>query len=264
MVADHGQRREPGGYNHCVTTDGLDEAVAALAPARRVAVLTGAGVSAESGVPTFRGIGGLWEGHRVEDVASPEAWRADPLMVWRFYELRRRKLTQVSPNPGHRVLARWQERFDGFVLVTQNVDGLHQDAGSREVIELHGNIWRVRCTGCGVERMERAPLESLPPRCPKCGAIERPAVVWFGECLPEEPFERATRAALDAEVLLVVGTSAQVYPAAGLVEMTAMSGGTVIEINPEPSALAHVASINLRGPSGEILPHLEERLGAAS
>lgn len=263
MVADHGHRREPGGYNRRVTTEGFDEAVAALASATRVAVLTGAGVSAESGVPTFRGIGGLWEGRRVEEVASPEAWRADPLTVWRFYEMRRRNLSEVSPNPGHHVLARWQERFESFVLVTQNVDGLHEAAGSRNVIELHGNIWRVRCTGCGAERMERGRLEVLPPRCPRCGAPERPAVVWFGECLPEEPFERATRAALDAETLLVVGTSAQVYPAAGLVEMTAMSGGTVIEINLEPSALAHVASITLRGLSGEILPRLEERLGTA-
>jgi NAD-dependent deacetylase len=131
------------------------------------------------------------------------------------------------------------------------------------VIELHGNIWRVRCTGCGAQRMERSPLDELPPRCPACGAAERPAVVWFGECLPEEPFEQATRAAMDAEVLLVIGTSAQVYPAAGLVEVAAMSGGTVIEINPEPSALAHAASIRLRGPSGEILPLLDERLGAA-
>ncbi|MEW6335856.1 MAG: NAD-dependent deacylase [Acidobacteriota bacterium] len=247
-----------------MTSDDLDGAVVALAAAVRVVALTGAGVSAESGVPTFRGTGGLWEGHRVEEIASPEAWRADPLVVWRFYETRRRKLATVSPNPGHLVLARWQERFEEFALVTQNVDGLHQAAGSRDVIELHGNIWRVRCTGCGAERMERRQLDEMPPRCPRCGAAERPAVVWFGECLPEEPFERATRAALDAELLLVVGTSAQVYPAAGLVEMTAVNGGTVIEVNPEPSALAHVASISLRGPSGEILPRLDERLGEAS
>lgn len=244
-----------------MVTDALRQAAALLGRARRVAVLTGAGVSAESGVPTFRGSGGLWEQRPIEEVASPQGFSADPERVWRFYEERRRNLTRVGPNPGHAVLARWQCRFEDYHLITQNVDGLHQTAGSRDVLELHGNIWRIRCVGCEDERDDRTvPFPALPPHCRLCGAMERPGVVWFGEFLPQDVLQAASRAAEEAEVLLVIGTSAVVYPAAGLVEVTAMHGGKVIEVNPDPSALAHVATVQLRGPSGDVLPRLDALL----
>lgn len=239
----------------------LERAVDILARARRVTVMTGAGVSAESGVPTFRGSGGLWEGRRAEDLATPEAFSRDPALVWRFYEERRRKLTTVKPNPAHRVLAAWQQQFAVYTLVTQNVDGLHAAAGSRQVLELHGNIWRVRCTGCGQEREDRTvPFPSLPPRCPACGGVERPAVVWFGEGVPVDVFEAAGAAAAEADTMVVVGTSAVVYPAAGLVTVAARAGAALIEVNPEPSAMAGHATVALRGPAGVVLPALEAQL----
>ncbi len=241
--------------------EALARAVEALRGATEVAVLTGAGVSAESGVPTFRGSGGLWRGRRAVDLATPEAFARDPTLVWQFYEERRRNLEPLAPNPAHRVLAAWQDRFPAYTLITQNVDGLHHAAGARGVLELHGNIWRVRCTACGLEREDRTvPFPALPPRCAACGGLERPCVVWFGENLPEDAFEAASRAAATADVLVVVGTSAVVYPAAGLVTMAAHCGATVIEVNPEPSALAGEATVLLRGPAGVVLPELDARL----
>jgi NAD-dependent deacetylase len=232
--------------------------------AQRVVAFTGAGVSAESGVPTFRGAGGLWEGHPVEELASPQGFYADPERVWGFYEERRHNLARVVPNPAHHVLARWQDRFDSYAVVTQNVDGLHQAAGTRDVLELHGSIWRVRCLGCGQEREERAvPLPRVPPLCSECGAMERPAVVWFGEFLPEGVMAAAFSVIEKCEVLVVVGTSAVVYPAAGFVEVAAGAGAVVIEVNPESSHLAHLADVALRGPAGEILPLVEARLERA-
>jgi len=240
----------------------VGEAVRLLHSAARVAVLTGAGVSAESGVPTFRGAGGLWEGRRVEELASPGAFAADPATVWRFYEGRRRALAGVGPNPAHVVLARWQDRFPTYTLVTQNVDGLHQAAGSRGVLELHGSIWRVRCTSCGREREERTvPLPELPPRCPACGSPERPGVVWFGEELPRDVVDAAVGSVEGCEVLVVVGTSAVVFPAAGLVDVAVTAGARVVEVNPEESAQAHLADVAVRGRAGEVLPLVDARLG---
>ena len=242
----------------------LEQAAQFLRAARCVVAMTGAGVSAESGVPTFRGSGGLWQGRRAEELATPTAFARDPELVWRFYEERRRNLTGVHPNPAHRVLAAWQDRFASYTLITQNVDGLHRAAGAREVLELHGNIWRVRCTACGLEREGRTvPFPALPPHCSRCGGVERPAVVWFGEALPEAVFFQAAEAVSRADVLLVVGTSAVVYPAAGLVEVAASHGASVIEVNPEPSALADRATLALRGPAGEVLPQLDACLQGA-
>jgi NAD-dependent deacetylase len=232
-----------------------------LRSAQRVVAFTGAGVSAESGVPTFRGAGGLWEGHPVEELASPRGFYADPVKVWRFYEERRRNLAQVRPNPAHRVLAGWQDRFPAYTIATQNVDGLHQAGGAREVLELHGSIWRVRCLGCGREREERTvPLSRVPPLCSECGAMERPGVVWFGEFLPEAAMAAAFAAIEKCEVLVVVGTSAVVYPAAGFVEVASSAGAKVIEVNPEASRMAHLADVALRGPAGELLPLVNRRL----
>lgn len=241
--------------------ESVAEAAEILRSAQRVVAFTGAGVSAESGVPTFRGAGGLWEGHPVEELASPRGFYADPVKVWRFYEERRRNLANVKPNPAHRVLAGWQERFPRYAVVTQNVDGLHQAAGARGVLELHGSIWRVRCLGCGREREERTvPLPRVPPLCSECGAMERPGVVWFGEFLPEAVMAAAFAAIEKCEVLVVVGTSAVVYPAAGFVEVAATAGAKVIEVNPEASSMAHFADVALRGPAGELLPLVDARL----
>jgi NAD-dependent deacetylase len=239
----------------------LERAAALLQRARRVVAFTGAGVSAESGVPTFRGAGGLWEGRPIEQVATPQGFAADPLLVWQFYEQRRCNLVRCRPNPAHEVLAAWQRRFASYTLVTQNVDDLHEEAGAQDVLHLHGSIWTVRCTACGRARHERtAPLPEVPPRCPECGAMERPGVVWFGEMLPEDVVRAASDAAARAEVMVVVGTSAVVYPAAGLVQIAASAGAAVIEVNPEASALARLADVELRGPAGELLPRLDALL----
>jgi len=248
-----------------VSDDAVAGAAAILRAATRVVALTGAGVSAESGVPTFRGAGGLWEGQPVEEVATPEAFAADPVRVWRFYEERRRNLLRVAPNPAHATLARWQERFGSFTLVTQNVDRLHQAAGSRGVLELHGSVWAIRCASCGQSRDARTvPLPALPPVCAACGGMERPGVVWFGEYLPTDVVFAAADAIRACDVLVVVGTSAVVYPAAGLVEVATSAGGKVIEVNPEASAKAHLAHVCVRGPAGEMLPRIDGLLGPAA
>ena len=242
----------------------LDRASELLRRARRVVAFTGAGVSAESGVPTFRGAGGLWEGRPVEELATPQGFAADPVRVWRFYEQRRCNLARCRPNAAHDVLARWQDRYAAYTLVTQNVDGLHEEAGARHVLHVHGSIWTVRCTRCGRERHEpAAPLPEVPPHCPACGAMERPGVVWFGEMLPEAVLDAASQAAARADAMVVVGTSAVVYPAAGLVQIAASAGAAVIEVNPEASALAHLADVELRGPAGELLPRLDALLAGA-
>jgi NAD-dependent deacetylase len=170
----------------------LDAAAEALARARRVVALTGSGISAESGIPTFRGENGLWRRYRAEDLATPEAFARDPVLVWEWYDWRRSLIAPAEPNAGHRVLARWETLFDSFAVITQNVDGLHGKAGSREVVELHGNIWKTRCTREGTVREAReTPLPHLPPVCPDCGALARPHIVWFGEALDRSVLERA-------------------------------------------------------------------------
>ncbi len=221
-----------------------------------MAVLTGAGISAESGVATFRGPGGLWKQFRPEDLATPEAFARDPRLVWEWYDWRRSRLATLSPNPGHYALAELERRKPGFTLITQNVDGLHDRAGSRKPLKIHGDIWNIRCTVCGLEiRDERAPLPELPPHC-GCGGLLRPAVVWFGEPLPMREWREAERAAGSVEVFLVVGTSAVVYPAAGLVWIAKSAGARVIEVNLEETGLSLEVDCSLRGRSGEILPEL--------
>jgi NAD-dependent deacetylase len=218
---------------------------------------TGAGISAESGVPTFRGPQGLWRSFSPEKLATPEAFAEDPRLVWEWYDWRRQIISQVKPNPGHRALAEIERRAPGrFTLVTQNVDGLHDRAGSRHPVKLHGDIWQLRCTGCAAEiRNEQAPLEPLPPRCP-CGALLRPAVVWFGEAIPEDAWEQAFEAATQAQVFLVIGTSVTVYPAAGLVAVARKSGARIAVLNPGPTPADELAEWVLRGPAGQILPRL--------
>lgn len=242
----------------------LARAAEALKWATRVAVLTGAGVSAESGVPTFRASDGLWEGHRIEDVATPSGFQRNPELVWRFYNGRRENVQRVNPNPGHYALAKLEERYgDGFTLATQNVDGLHQTAGNRNVLEVHGSLRRTRCLGC--ERVEDRGLEPLGDRpvCPHCGEFLRPAIVWFHEALPEDVWMQAMEAAQECDVLLVVGTSAVVYPAANMIPIAKRGkspGATVIECNLTRTTASEQADIGLYGPSGETLPELVKRL----
>jgi NAD-dependent deacetylase len=240
----------------------LDRAAEYLSSATRVAALTGAGISAESGLSTFRGAGGLWEGNRVQDVATPRAFRRDPELVWRFYNARRANRRTVRPNPGHIALAELEQLlgFERFTLITQNVDGLHQEAGSESVLEIHGSLMRVRCSKC--IRKENRGTDLLPdlPKCPDCGALLRPDIVWFEEALPEDVWAQADLAASLCQSFLVIGTSAVVYPAAGLIFRAREEGAKIIEINLTETEASHAADVGLYGPSGEILPRLLARL----
>ena len=246
----------------------LERAAAVLQNAKSVCVLTGAGVSAESGVPTFRASDGLWEGHRIEDVATPLGFQRDPQLVWNFYNARRSNVKTVQPNPGHFALVKLEERWKTrFTLVTQNVDGLHRVAGTKNLLEIHGSLYRTRCTACR-EVVDRGliPLAALP-EC-QCGGMLRPDIVWFHEALPDEVWEAAQLAASECDVLLVVGTSAVVHPAASLIPIAKRksswndirAGATVIEVNLTQTEASDFADIGLYGPSGVVLPRLVERL----
>ena len=227
-----------------------------LRDASSIAVLTGAGVSAESGVPTFRGNQGLWKNHRAEDLATPAAFARDPKLVWEWYDWRRSLIAQAKPNPGHYALAAAEARARKFTLITQNVDGLHEWAGSRNVLRLHGSIWLTRCVECGLEREDRrTPLPEIPPRC-ECDGMLRPGVVWFGETLPAKIWQEAEKAARSADLFLLIGTSAVVYPAAGLATIAKSSGARVVEINIAETGLSGGIDEFLEGPSGELLPQL--------
>ncbi len=222
--------------------------------ARRIAVLTGAGISAESGVPTFRDRDGLWTKLNPQELAFMEAFLKNPQHVWEWYQSRRKVMQEVKPNPAHYTLAAMEDFYPVFSIATQNIDGLHQRAGSRKVFELHGNIERNRCSVCG--RFVELPDETAePPRC-SCGGLIRPDVVWFGEMLPEEALDSAAQAARTAEVYFSIGTSAQVFPAAQLPYDAAEHGAFLVEINAEPTALTPYAHISLQGKAGEILPRL--------
>jgi NAD-dependent deacetylase len=219
-----------------------------------IVAFTGAGVSAESGLATFRGPDGMWEGRDPADLATPQAFRRDPLTVWRFYAWRRAQAGRAEPNAAHRALAALERARSDVAVVTQNVDGLHERAGSTHVIRLHGTLWRLRCTGEGREWDDaRADLGELPPRC-ACGALLRPAVVWFGEPLPGDAFAAAQRSMAGAAVVLVIGTSALVHPAAGLPLVARRAGACVVEINPEPTPLSGAVDERLAGPAATILP----------
>ncbi|HUU37530.1 MAG TPA: NAD-dependent deacylase [Candidatus Desulfaltia sp.] len=240
----------------------LTELGRVLRSGQRIAVLTGAGISAESGIPTFRDKDGLWKQFRAEELATPQAFYRDPGLVWEWYDWRRNIIASKKPHAGHRVLARWEGLFPFFVLITQNVDGLHRRAGSQNVLELHGNIWEVRCTKEGtVAENYESPLRSIPPLCPACGSIVRPNVVWFGEALPSETLEEAYAASASCDLMFVIGTSAFVQPAASLPLLAAQRGATVIEVNPEPTPLTSSADFVFQGKAGDVLPLIDERLG---
>jgi NAD-dependent deacetylase len=227
-----------------------------VAEARSVAVLTGAGVSAESGVPVFRGPEGLWRSFRPEDLATPEAFERDPRLVWEWYDWRRRKIAPARPNLAHYALVTLEKRAPELALVTQNVDGLHSAAGSRNLLEIHGSLWRTRCLSCREVRENRdVPLARIPPRCP-CEGLLRPDVVWFGEPLPYETLKRALRAVEACDLMLVVGTSGLVQPAASMGQAALQRGAAVIEVNLDPTPTSREVTHFLQGKAGEILPRL--------
>ncbi len=228
-----------------------------LRSSQRIMVLTGAGVSQESGLRTFRDPQtGLWAKHRPEDLASPEAFRRDPKLVWDWYAWRREALKGVRPNAGHYALVELEKRTPFFTLATQNVDGLHRMAGSLNLLELHGNIQRVRCAGCGRFAEDWPEPADEVPRCVVCGGMLRPDVVWFGEPLPRGELEQAVAAARSCELFFSIGTSAIVQPAASLAYAARNRGATLVEVNPDATALTPKVDYFLRGKSGEILPEL--------
>jgi NAD-dependent deacetylase len=251
-----------------MTPEGLASAAEALAGAGRVVVSTGAGMSRESGIPTFRDAQeGLWARFDPEELATEAGFRAAPSRVWSWYSYRRRLMSRCRPHPGHHALVQLEAMVREFALVTQNIDGLHQASGSSDVIELHGSIHRDRCLDCGRQAEPAArpgaaagaefeEAEEEPPRCEACGSYLRPDVVWFGEMLPRDATERAWDLASRCDVLLVVGTSGMVWPAAELPHLARRAGARVIEINPRPSEVTPVADIFLGGPAGEVLPRL--------
>ena len=257
----------------------LDALADRLRTASRVAILTGAGVSAASGVPTFRGAGGLWRRFRPEQLATAEAFERDPHLVWEWYAWRRETIADCQPNAAHEVLAWWSRAGEGKArtrkaggaiggsgawcrIVTQNVDDLHLRAGTRDLMRLHGSIWELACArGCGQRgwRDERIPLLPMPPRCPQCHGLARPAVVWFGESLATEDVNAAVRACA-CDVFLTVGTSAVVYPAAGLVHEARRRGAFTAEINLEPTAASAAVNLAVHAAAEEVLPRLDELL----
>ena len=237
----------------------IDEAVELLLPAKRVAVLTGAGVSKESGIPTFRDAQtGLWAQYDPQQLASPSGFRNNPQLVWQWYDGRRQKLSEVKPNPGHYALADLAKLVERLDVVTQNVDGLHQIAGSQDVIELHGNITTFRCFERLHEASDVAVGQTDPPKC-HCGSYLRPAVVWFGEALPENAFSAAVKSAQHCHVMFVVGTSGLVYPAASLPSVAREAGAKLIEINREPTPLTDMVDVFIEQESGKALPEILKR-----
>jgi len=238
---------------------GLEALGARIRDARTITIMTGAGVSAASGVPTFRGDGGLWRSFRAEDLATPEAFRRDPRLVWEWYDWRRSLIASCRPNPAHDVLAQWSRR-DGVTLITQNVDGLHEQAGSRDVIRFHGSIWQLRCAGgCGTASQpwddRQVPLPTLPPPCPRCGGHARPGVVWFGEAIDTDVLSRCLDATA-CDVFLSVGTSSVVHPAAGLIARAKAHGAYTVEINPELTDTASYLDLAVALPAEQALPAL--------
>ncbi|MBX5494050.1 MAG: NAD-dependent deacylase [Bryobacteraceae bacterium] len=235
----------------------MEKASQWLRSAKSLAVLTGAGISAESGIPTFRGAAGLWRNFRPEELATPEAFARNPILVWEWYEWRRELIAAAEPNPGHLALVELERRIPRFTLITQNVDGLHDRAGSRKILKLHGDIWTDRCTVCGSEvvRQPGEKASTQPPRC-ECGGIRRPGVVWFGEPLPADVWRKAEEAVQNADVMLVIGTSAVVYPAAGLAPLAVSRGAKVVEVNLEKTPFSSMVDCSIQGKAGEILPKL--------
>lgn len=234
----------------------LHEVRSRLARARSVTVLTGAGLSADSGVPTFRGTDGLWRNFRAEDLATPEAFQRDPRLVWEWYNWRRELIATAKPNAAHVAIADLERRIPRFWVITQNVDGLHRDAGSMKLSEIHGNIWKVRCTTCGLVEINRQVPIPIPPACSACGRLVRPHIVWFGEPLAPEDLATSHAALESCEVLLVVGTSGVVHPAASFARIAKKAGAFLVEINLDDTPNTDLADAVLRGRARDLVPLL--------
>jgi NAD-dependent deacetylase len=235
----------------------LQRVATALAQSTTTLVLSGAGVSSASGIPTFRGEEGLWRKYRVEDLATPKAFKSDPVLVWEWYQWRLQLVHDCAPNAAHEALSQMEERFESFWIVTQNVDGYHQQAGSQQVIELHGSIRRARCLACG-KRMTTPVGEGIP-YC-DCGGILRPDVVWFGETLPMGELQRAVDIARNCDLFITAGTSGLVEPAASLLSVAAVAGALIVEINPVRTAASHRVDVILEGDAERVLPAIIARL----
>jgi NAD-dependent deacetylase len=234
----------------------LDLLKGTIAAARAVTILTGAGISADSGVPTFRGADGLWRNYRAEDLATPAAFERNPRLVWEWYDWRRQQIITKQPNDAHYAVVELERRCAQFWLITQNVDGLHRVAGSRKLSEIHGNIWMVRCTECAqVEENREVPIEILPT-CKKCGGLLRPHIVWFGESLDQQDLTRCDGALRNCDVLLIIGTSGVVYPAAGFAARAKEAGAFVAELNVDDTPHTSVVDLSLRGRAKELMPLL--------
>jgi NAD-dependent deacetylase len=234
--------------------------IAAFEPSKKIVVLTGAGISAESGVPTFRGENGLWHRYRAEELATPAAFEANPKLVWEWYDWRRGIIGEAEPNPGHKAIAEMEQLFPHFALITQNVDGLHRRAGNSKIIEIHGNLWQLRCVRDNrVHEDFRVPLPAIPPLC-ECGALLRPHVVWFGEPLDQGDLAQAYALIKKCDILLMVGTSAVVQPVASFPLIATQAGAMVIEVNKDPTPLSSLADAAFQGKAGEILPALLEKV----
>lgn len=234
----------------------LHEARDRLTSAQMVTILTGAGISADSGIPTFRGNDGLWRNFRAEDLATPEAFERNPRLVWEWYDWRRQLIAGTSPNAAHYAIAAFESKVSRFSLITQNVDGLHGQAGSRHILELHGDIWKVRCTHCHLVTDNRDVPLPLLPSCHACGKLLRPHIIWFGEALDRQILEASFRAAESSDVLLIVGTSGVVYPAAMLMPAAKAAGAFVIEVNLDPTPYSSGADLSFHGRASEIVPLL--------
>lgn len=231
-----------------------------LRKADRVAVMTGAGISAESGVPTFRGADGLWRNHNVTELATPGAFSRDPELVWEFYNWRRELISRITCNPAHKALVELERIVPHFTLISQNVDGLHLLAGSKNLLEIHGNLWKVRCTRCRKITLDRSSNMGPLPKCEECGGLLRPDVVWFGESLDPDLLDRSIDASKDCQVMLVIGTSSVVQPAASLAFQAKNGGAILAEINLEETPHSHFMDYTLLGKAGEIVPKLVENL----
>lgn len=231
-----------------------EKVVERLAQAKSLLVITGAGISAESGIPTFRGADGLWKNYRAEELATLDAFERDPATVWQWYDWRRGIIGKAEPNLGHLAIKELEDMFENFLLITQNVDGLHGRTGIKNIVEIHGNLWRTRCTREGkISMLMDVPLKSIPPKC-DCGAVLRPDVVWFGESIPSYALELSFNVLEQCDALIVIGTSGVVYPVASFPQTVKDNGGYVVEVNVEPTPISSIANASLYGNSGDILP----------
>ncbi len=234
----------------------IQELKARLARATGVTVLTGAGISADSGVPTFRGADGLWKDHRPEELASPGAFARNPKLVWEWYNWRRELIAAKQPNPAHTALVELEHKVKKFWLITQNVDGLHPLAGSQRLSEIHGNIWKVRCTQCGKVAVNRDVPIAVLPECMTCRGLLRPHIVWFGESLDPDDLQQSFNALRNCDVLLIIGTSGVVYPAASFGPIAKENGAFVAELNLDPTPNSDLVDVAFQGRAKDLVPQL--------